>query len=101
MSEAQNKVFKPWMANLIIFILEIIEVLLYFAIAGRALREGLSGDLSGAFAEIEKAMWFLNISAITIALLILFIKPLRTPMNKGIAYWNLIWVAGNLYCMYA
>jgi hypothetical protein len=92
---------KPWMANLIVFGLELIEILLYFAIAGKAIKKILKGDIAGAFDNIVGAMWFLNISALAIAFLILFIKPLRTPMNKGIAFWNFIWVAMNIYSMYS
>jgi len=97
--ETQSK-FKPWMANLIVFALELIEIFLYFAIAGKAIGKVLEGNISGAFDNIVGAMWFLNISALIIALLILFIKPLRTPMNKGIAYWNIIWVGLNIYSVY-
>ena len=92
---------KPWMANLIVFGLELIEIFLYFKIAGRAMKQIFEGNIAGAFDNIVGAMWFLNISALTIAFLILFIKPLRTPMNKGIAYWNFIWVAMNIYSMYS
>ena len=91
---------KPWMANLIVFVLELIEITLYFAIAGKAVGKILKGDISGAFDNIIGAMWFINISALLIAFLILFVKPLRTPMNKGIAYWNFIWVALNIYSIY-
>ena len=91
---------KPWVANLIVFGLELIEIFLYFAIAGKAMKQILKGDIGGAFDNIIGAMWFLNISALVIAFLILFIKPLRTPMNKGIAFWNFIWVAVNMYSMY-
>ena len=97
--ETQSK-FKPWMANLIVFALELIEIFLYFAIAGKAIGKVLEGNISGAFDNIVGAMWFLNISALIIALLILFRKPLRTPMNKGIAYWNIIWVGLNIYSVY-
>ena len=98
-NQAQSK-FKPWMANLIVFALELIEIFLYVAIAGKAIGQALEGNISGAFDDIVGAMWFLNISALVIALLILFIKPLRTPMNKGIAYWNIIWVGLNIYSVY-
>jgi hypothetical protein len=91
---------KPWMANLIVFVLELIEIILYFAIAGEAVGKILKGDISGAFDNIVGAIWFVNISALAIAFLILFVKPLRTPMNKGIAYWNFIWVAMNIYSIY-
>lgn len=91
---------KPWMANLIVFVLELIEIILYFAIAGQAVGNILKGDISGAFDNIVGAIWFVNISALAIAFLILFVKPLRTPMNKGIAYWNFIWVALNIYSIY-
>ena len=91
---------KPWMANLIVFVLELIEIILYFAIAGEAVGKILKGDISGAFDNIVGAIWFVNISALAIAFLILFVKPLRTSMNKGIAYWNFIWVAMNIYSIY-
>ena len=91
---------KPWIANLIVFGLELVQIFLYFAIAGKAMKNIFKGDIAGAFDNIVGAMWFLNISALTIAFLILFIKPLRTSMNKGIAYWNFIWVALNIYSIY-
>lgn len=100
MENETNSRFKPWMANLIVFFLELIEIILYFGIAGKAISNALKGDISGAFNDIVGAMWFINISALFIALLILFIKPLRTRMNKGIAYWNIIWVALNIYSVY-
>ena len=100
MSNEVKSGLKPWKANLIVFVLELIEIILYFAIAGKAVGKILKGDISGAFDNIIGAMWFINISALLIAFLILFVKPLRTPMNKGIAYWNFIWVALNIYSIY-
>jgi hypothetical protein len=91
---------KPWMANLIVFGLELIEIFIYFAIAGKAIGKMLKGDIGGAFDNIIGAIWFVNISALAISFLILFVKPLRTRMNKGIAYWNFIWVAMNIYSIY-
>ncbi len=92
---------KPWQANLIVFGLELLEIFLYLKIAGKAVKNVFEGNIVGAFDQIENAMWFLNISALAIAFLILFIKPLRTSVNKGIAYWNIIWVIGNLYLVYS
>ena len=100
MSNEVKSGLKPWKANLIVFVLELIEIILYFAIAGKAVGKILKGDISGAFDNIIGAIWFINLSALLIAFLILFVKPLRTPMNKGIAYWNFIWVALNIYSIY-
>lgn len=99
--ETEKTGLKPWAANLIVFGLELIQVAIYFALAGKAFKSALSGNISGAFSDVIGAMWFINISALAISFAIFFIKPLRTSFNKGIAWWNIIWVAGNLYGMYA
>ncbi|MFZ9587723.1 MAG: hypothetical protein ACO29U_08995 [Crocinitomicaceae bacterium] len=99
--ENEKSGMKPWVANLIVFGLEVCEILIYFALAGRAFRDAMKGDISGAFNDVIGAMWFLNISALAIAFAVFFIKPLRTKLNLGIAWWNIIWVAGNLYMMYS
>ena len=97
----EKKGLRPWQANLIVFGLELIEIFIYLKLAGRAIGDALRGDLSGAFHDVVGAVWFINISALVIAFAIFFIKPLRTPMNKWIAWWNIIWVAGNIYMIYA
>ena len=48
MSNEVKSGLKPWMANLIVFVLELIEITLYFAIAGKAVGKILKGDISGA-----------------------------------------------------
>jgi hypothetical protein len=100
METTEKKSLKTWQANLIVFGLELIEIVLYFALAGKGLKKIMHGDIAGAFDGIAAAIWFLNISALAIAFLILFVKPLRTKMNKGIAYWNIIWVCLNIYSIY-
>lgn len=100
METTEKKSLKPWQANLIVFGLELIQIVLYFVLAGKGIKKILSGDIAGAFDSITGAIWFLNISALAIACLILFVKPFRTKMNKGIAYWNIIWVCLNIYSIY-
>lgn len=96
----ENSSLKTWQANLIVFGLELIQIVLYFMLGAKGIKKILQGDIAGAFDSISGAIWFLNITALAIAFLILFVKPLRTKMNKGIAYWNIIWVCLNIYSIY-
>lgn len=92
---------KPWQANLLVFFLELLQLIIYFAIAGSAFKNVTSGNFSGAFNDVRAAIWFLNLSALAISFAIFFVKPLRTRFNVRIAWWNIIWVAGNIYMLYA
>lgn len=94
------KELKPWQANLIVFGLELLELIIYFAFAGKAFKNALSGNVSGAFDNVVTAVWFINISALAIAISIFYFKPLRTKMNLYVAYTNLFWVASNIYFIY-
>jgi len=101
MTTEEKKGMKPWVANLIVFVLELIEIVIYFALAGKAIKKAFKGDFAGAFEGVAGAIWFINISALLIALAIFLIKPLRTKTNKWIAWWNIFWVAGNIYMIYS
>jgi uncharacterized membrane protein len=98
--ETEKKGLKPWAANLIVFGLELLEIAIYFLLCGKAFKNIMSGNFSGAFDDVIGAIWFINISALAIAFAVFFIKPLRTSLNLGIAWWNIIWVASNIYAIY-
>lgn len=100
MNENGNEIMKPWKANLIVFGIEVLTIIIYFMIAGKAMKDIMSGNLSGALNDVVGAVWFLNLAALGLALTILFYKPLRTTLTKFVAIWNLIWVAGNIYMIY-
>lgn len=100
MENEKKQGLKPWAANLIVFALELLTMVIYLKIGGRAIRKVLEGDIGGAFDNVVAGIWFINIAALILAILILVIKPLRTKTNKAIAIWNLIWVALNIYCIY-
>lgn len=91
---------KPWQANLIVFGLELLQIIIYVAIAGKAFKNGMKGNLGGMFDDVIAAIWFLNLSALAIAAAVFYFKPLRTKNNLYIAWWNVIWVVSNLYFIY-
>ena len=100
-NNTKKKGFKPWMANLIAFILDAFIIIIYFVLCKDAISSILEGNLSGGFDDIISAIWFLNIAILVVSILYLAIKPMRTKINIGWATWNIVWVVGNIYLMYS
>ena len=92
---------KPFVPNLIVFLIEVLILLVYFAIVKEAIGSIMEGNISGAFNDVKAAIWFLNISALALTCAIFLIKYLRTKRNKRIAWFNLIWIAWNIYTLTA
>ena len=65
MSEKSNEM-KPWKANLIVFGIELLTIVIYFMIAGKAVKDIFSGNLSGALNDVVGAIMFLNLFPYTI-----------------------------------
>jgi len=99
MENEVKKGLKPWIANLIIFFVELIILVLYFAIGWSGIKNIFSGNISGGFDEVAGAIWFLNVAILIVTLLCFFVKQLRTKANIRWGIWNIIWIAGNIYLL--
>jgi hypothetical protein len=96
-----EKKFKPWMANVLVTVLELLILVIYFLIGRDAIMTIFEGNIAGGFEEVATAIWFLNIAVSVLAILCFTVKPLRTKTTIGWAILDLIWIAGNIYYLYA
>lgn len=93
LNEGQYK-FKPWMANVIMFILEFILVMGWL-FGGILSAFSIAGNLDlGLIEEWDMATSFILAGLYLVwNMLVWFIKPLRTRFNYKCTFWNLIFIA--------
>jgi len=90
--------FKPWMANLIMGILELVLVIVWFL---GSLLTGMSAMLSldiEIFEDWDATTSIVLASAYLVwNLLVWIIKPLRTRFNYSESMWNLFFIAWLIF----
>lgn len=92
-TEKEQKGRLSWM----ITVLELIEIVIYFAIAYKAMSRAIKhSDFVGMFESIRVAIIFLIISTI-ITTVLCFIPIFKSKGNMRWAIWNIIWVAFSIY----
>ena len=95
----EKKGLKPWAANLIAIGLEIIIVVVYFALVWNAGLSVFEGNISEAFDGVVGAIRFLYATMFIISICYLAIRPMRTKTTIVLAIWNFIWLAWGIYSM--
>ena len=93
----KKKGLRPWGANLIAIMIEILICVTYYVLCVDAITSILSGDFVNAYSGVVNAIWFLHISIILISIIYLVVKPMRTKTTISLAIWNFFWVAVNFY----
>ena len=89
-------------ANLIENLAEIVIVILYLIFGFKSISEGLSAmDFGGMLEDVMGVIWFLNIAILALALICLTVKSMRTKYTVKMSIWNIVWIIGNIYFMYA
>ena len=89
-------------ANLIANLAEIVIVILYLIFGFKSISEGLSAmDFGGMLEDVMGVIWFLNIAILALALICLTVKSMRTKYTVKMSIWNIVWIIGNIYFMYA
>ena len=89
-------------ANLIANLAEIVIVILYLIFGFKSISEGISDmDFGGMFDDAMGVIWFLNIAILALALICLTVKSMRTKYTVKMSIWNIVWIIGNIYFMYA
>ena len=58
-------------------------------------------DFGGMFDDVMGVIWFLNIAILALALICLTVKSMRTKYTVKMSIWNIVWIIGNIYFMYA
>ena len=93
--------FKPWMANLIMGILEFVFFMGWFIFGFLALFASFfSFDLDIVEAT-DAAVTFVLIGLYLIwNLMVWFIQPLRTRLNYCETFWNLLFIAWLIYTLF-
>ena len=85
---------KPWMANVIMGIAEVVAVIVWYVCSAQAL---ISSVMSFDAQNVEETSMGVTVAICAIYLvwsaLVWFVKPLRTKFNAGVAKWNLIFIA--------
>ena len=90
--------FKPWMANLLMGLIELVMVIFWFIGSFLA---GIQAIFTFNLSEVEK--WDKEVTFLLIGgylvwnLLVWVIKPLRTKFNNSAAWANLAFIAWLLY----
>ena len=89
-------------ASLIANLAEIVIVILYLIFGFKSIWEGISDmDFGGMFDDVMGVIWFLNIAILALALICLTVKSMRTKYTVKMSIWNIVWIIGNIYFMYA
>ena len=89
-------------ANLIANLAEIVIVILYLIFGFKSISEGISDmDFGRMFDDVMGVIWFLNIAILALALICLTVKSMRTKYTVKMSIWNIVWIIGNIYFMYA
>ena len=89
-------------ANLIANLAEIVIVILYLIFGFKSISEGISDmDFGGMFDDVMGVIWFINIAILALALICLTVKSMRTKYTVKMSIWNIVWIIGNIYFMYA
>lgn len=98
----EKKVKNNGKANLIANLAELVIVILYGIFGFKAIADGVSNmDLGGMFDDVIGVIWFLNIAILALAVVCLTVKFMRTKYTIKMSIWNIIWIIGNIYFMYA
>ena len=83
----------------VIPVLEVLTVVIYFALVWSALKDFSSGfDLGALFGSVKSAVYFLVFATIVITVLC-FIPAFKSKGNIRVAIWNIIWLGLNFYGM--
>ena len=85
-------------ANLIANLAEIVIVILYLIFGFKSISDM---DFGGMFDDVMGVIWFLNIAILALALICLTVKSMRTKYTVKMSIWNIVWIIGNIYFMYA
>ena len=89
-------------ANVIAAVSELLIAVLYLAIGFNAITSAVENmNFANMFDGIITAICFLNIAILALALVCLLVKPMRTKYTVRMSIWNIIWILGNVYLMYA
>ena len=89
---------KAWLVNVVFTLLEVVSLVIYGTVGAKMLYKAFTRfDFEGMFRSVEVAIWTLSVVVLVYSVFFLCFKNLRTPYVKGVAVWNLIWVAFNIY----
>lgn len=89
-------------ANLIANLAELVIIILYGILGAKSISKGVSKmDIGGMFDDIIGTIWFLNIAILALAVICLTVKAMRTKYTVKMSIWNIVWIIGNIYFMYA